>query len=646
LISIDGSSVRIIGVLAPQVSLLGGGADLWRPLATDRSTITDRSGHGFTVIGRLAPQRDLEAARQELELIHQRWDEKYAGQHTPGSTTGHEMHMESVERVFLGDLRTTATMLLATVGVVLLLACVNVAGLLMARGETRSAEMAVRAALGAGRGRLARQLLTESLLLASLGGLLGLLLGSVATAGFLGMEPGSIPRVDRIGTDGRALAFTGAVSLLTGLVFGVIPALKSGASQGSNVVRGGMSRGRTSNRSLATVIVGQVALATVVLVFAGLMVRSLWALGQVDPGFEAEDRVAFSVALPPGSYPDVESVNAFHESMLTELGALPGVASVAGVRNLPLRDGARNEGVLIEGRETDENQGRYPIDYQGVTPGYFSTLEVPIVEGRPFLPGDRRGAPSVALVNRSAADTYWPGESAVGRRVKALFGRDEDDWITIVGVAEDVLQGGLASSSNPELYLPHAQTPSRSFGWIRSTSVVIHSEGVTPNLLRAVLTTMKRLDPNIPVQGLERLEQISETTLARERFLGTLLSIFAMIALLIAAVGIYGTVSFAVARRTREFGVRLTLGASRSGLLNRVLRRGAFLAMGGALLGLGAAAAATPLLRTFLFGVPARDWVTFSLVPLLLIGAALLASLAPALRASSVPLVTALRDEG
>ena len=640
-LELDQASVEVIGVMRRDVRLPTGSPTIWRPIARDRADIVDRSGHSLEGIGRLAPGASVSTLRAEIEDVHERWHNVWAGVHSPGHP-GHSFATSTLHDRYFGELRAAGTLLLVSVLLVLMLACANVASLLLARGEGRAADLALRRALGAGRIRIIRQLLVESLVLSVFGGALGLVLAAWGADALMAVEPGNLPRVDTIGLDPRVTLFAVSVTLLSGVVFGVLPALRSG----SVPVRGGRGSAgpdRSLSRSLSSLVVGQVALAIVLLAGAGLLTRSVQAIASTDAGISTESRLTFQVALARPSYPTRVEINEFWGRLLAEIDALPGVEETAVVRRLPLRDNLRREGMRIEGREVAPGDAA-SVAYGLVTPRYFSVMDIPVVAGREFEPMDDAAAPWVGLVNESAARAFWPGTSPLGKQVYPLFMPESAGPVTIVGVVGDVRAEGVRADVTPELYLSYAQVPS-GISYLRTGAVVARTTTDPVALLSSVRGIVERLDPQIPLTGVSTLDGVAEGARARERFLATVLGVFAGLALVIAALGTYGVVAYTVARRTREFGVRIALGAPRDQVVVSVLLGGARLAFIGGGLGLLVALAAGPVLDGLIFGIGSRDATALAVGPAVMGLIVMLASLIPALRASSVSPLEALRDE-
>lgn len=633
--------VEVIGVMEEGVRLPTAVPELWRPIAIDRADLTDRSGHWLDGLGRLAPGATIETLYREIDAVHERWHVQWAGAHSPGHP-GHGFAASMLHERYFGELSAAANLLLAAVGLIILLACANVASMLLARGEARVEEVALRRALGAGTGRIIRQSLVESLVLAVAGGVIGVSLASPGVRLLMSLEPGNLPRAETIGLDPRVLAFAVLLTLVAALLFGTLPALRAGAARIRRVrAVGGLDR--SLSRSLTGLVIAQVGLAVVLLGGAGLLVRSVDAMARSDAGFESDGRIAFRVAVAQASYPALDDINDFWRRLTSDLERVAGVEEAAVVRLLPLRDGLRREGVWIEGRGRDDEDAA-SIAYGVASSSYFSAMGIPIVDGRSFAATDGPEAPLVAVVNEAAVRAYWPDGNAVGQRVYPRFWPDSAGSVTVVGVAGDVRSEGHRASVTPELYLHYPQTRFGR-GYARSGAVVARVSGDPTAVLARVPEIVERVDPTVPVTELTSMDDVVVGARARERFLATLLGAFAMIALILSGMGTYGVVAFAVARRGHEFGVRLALGALRRNVLGSVLRSGGVLAVVGATIGLLATFATTPLLESMLFGIDPRDVLALAVGPLVMVPVVLVACAVPALRASRVDPAASLRGE-
>ncbi len=632
---LNGQQYTVLGVMPPEFQFPTG-REMWAPrIATERDQVIRGSGY-LPVIGRLKPGVTLAQAQEEMDGIAARLTAEY-----PQANAERGVMVVPLPEQLTGRVRPALLVLLGAVGMLLLIACANVASLLLARAAEREREFAVRAALGAARGRLARQLLTESLLLAQLGGLLGILLAGWASSAILSLSPGDLPRVGEVRIDGRVLAFALGVSALTALIFGLAPALRfSRPDLNRSLKEGGRgTTGLARHRLRQALVVSEVALALVLLVGAGLLLRSFARLLQVNPGFSTDRALAlevhiFGVARTP------ELKAAFIEQTLDRIAALSGVQAAGAVSALPFHDNAisPNTAFTIEGRPLPL-PGQEPTAYLTVaTADYFNTLGIPLRRGRFFSRFDRRDAPPVALVNETMARRYWPGEDPVGRKVSArLFG--QVIACEIAGVVGDVRHTGLDSDPRPELFLPHLQN---AYG---SMTYVVRTAGDPLALLPAVKKEIWAVNKNLPFTSTATVEQLVSRTLDERRFTLLLLGSFAALALLLAAVGLYGLISFTTRQRTHEIGVRMALGARARDITRLVVREGLQLALPGVAIGVAGAWALTRFLSGLLFGVSATDPVTFAALSTLLLVVALLACYIPARRAAKVDPMFALRCE-
>ncbi len=639
-LTVGSQSALIVGVLAPEVALPGDETDVWvHSVPNPASWATNRSGHGLAVLGVLRPGASEASVRAELATLQRTWAERYGGQHTFGDD-GHAVMVAPILDRVLGTARRVAVLLSAAAGLLLLLACANVANLLLARGETRHAEVGVRIALGASRRRVAQPVVLEGLAIGVGGGVLGLALAALGLPALMQLAPADLASQAVVDVDFRIITFAIAVSLLTGALFALAPALRAARREPSALFRAG-GRGRSATmRGLRWLVAGQTALATLLLVGAGLFTKSLARLNAVDPGLDPSSRAAVDLVLPVARYPDATSIAAFYERLGQRVAAESRVERAALVRNLPLRDNQRSENLLREG--DTEREDAVSVEVQAASDGILRTLGIPLVTGRDIAASDRAGAPRVALVNASAAATLWPGESAVGKRFHATFAPDIG-LITVVGVYRDVRSGGLSAAPRPEIILPIAQGD-RLTGWLRTMTLVAETRGAPATLLPTLRAAVRDLDPNVAVEAPTTLNDVVRDATARERFLAALLAVFAALALVIATVGVFGVVSFTVARQTRELAIRSALGAGRTDILSSVMRTNAVMAAAGAMVGAVVAAGAAPTLGDFLYNVPARDGVLLTGVPAAFIAIAVLACVGPAVKAMRVPAARALQD--
>ena len=593
-----------------------------------------RGEHPLCAYGRLKPGVPLQTAQAELDRIAQSLARQY-----PDDDKDHGIVASPMAEHVVSHVRTALVTLVAAVGMVLLIACANIANLLLTRAAARQKEMALRAALGASRKRLAQQLLTESTVLAVVGSALGLALTLWSVPTLVSHLPADLPRTADISVDGRVLAFTTILTLVTGILFVLVPLAQSrGVSLSARGIASGQSRLRSA------LIVGQVSLALVLLTGAGLMIRSLRALLEVPPGFQTAHILTARVSLPPRYSPGYKFgigqhrlVSAFQRQLADRVRAIPGVQSVGFASHLPLAGTNNNWSFFIEGRPP-KPQGVYDsTDYRPVTAGYFESIGIPINRGRSFELQDDEDHALVIVINEAMAHKFWPGEDPLGKRVK--FGGPE--WRTIVGIAGDVHHHGLAATPSPEMYIPWGQVPNVE---VRPT-IVVRSLIDPGNLTGALRQAVAAVDPEVPMDQVATMQQLVSGSLSESRFRSVALAVFALLALFVASIGLYGVMSYLVGQRTREFGIRMAIGASRGAVLRQVLGQGAKLAAIGVCIGLIAAALLGRLITSLLYGVKPLDVATLAGVSILLAAVALLASYIPARRAANADPMDSLRYE-
>ncbi len=640
---LDGERYTIVGVM-PSGFDMPRKTDLWTPLTYDVAfTAKSRGAWYVNGIARLKPGVTEQDAATEVALIGKQLEKQY-----PDDNAKLGMSVTSMREAMVGDVRKPLVILLCAVGFVLLIACANVANLLLARSTTRQTEMALRSALGAGRRRLVRQLLTESVLLSLIGGGLGLLLASWGVKMLVALQPRGIPRLDTVRVDGTVMAFTAAVAVLTGIAFGIAPALQLVRRGGSGLalsLRAG-GRGMLSDwggrRLRGALIVAEIALALVLLTCAGLMLQSFARLQSVDPGFHPEQRLAIDMSVPRATYQNDEKVAGFYERLLERLAAQPGTRSVGAISALPLTNFGFTFTFSIDGRPPVKPEDQPSMQTRIISADYHRTLGIPVVRGRTITAGDRVGAPLVAVINEAAAKRFFPGEDPIGKHVKLGWGRGKlNDPVngTIVGIVGDVKGFGLDQEAQPEIDFSMMQNP------VTNMSIVLRTDVPPASLAAAARREVHALDPSLPVTDVRTLERLVADSVSQPKFYMLLLGIFAGVALVLAAVGIGGMMSFAVAQRTREIGIRVALGASRAGVIGLVVSEAMRLAVAGVVLGALAAAALSRAMASLLFGIGARDPVTFVLAAALLSAVAFAATLLPARRAASVDPATALRAD-
>ncbi len=611
-------------------------AQLYRPVA-EAYDEEERGSRHLRAIARLKPNVSLAQAQSEMSLITQRLADEH-----PKSNTGYGVRLVTITEEIVGGLRLALILLLLAVLAVLLIACANVGNLLLARATARQKEIVIRAALGAARWRLIHQLLTESLLIALLGGGLGLLLALWGTELITSLGKEFIPSLSRVEIELPVLAFTMAVSAGAGILFGLAPAiqlsrpdLNEGLKEGGRVAGGSTGQRRLRNG----LIVAEVAMALVLLVSAGLLIRSIIHLRQANPGFNTENLLTMNVWLPHAKYPDAPKWVAFYDQIDQRIQALPGVQSVGLTGVLPISHNYDRRSVQVETHPVPRGQ-EADIDTYIVTPGYLRTMQIPLLKGRELTARDGAGVEPVALISETFARRYWPGEDSIGKRIKfpGSTARPQP-WRTIVGVVRDVKQYGVDKESTMQLYLPEAQSP---VSWL---TLAVRTAGDPARMLNAVSNEIRSVDPDQAVFEVATMEGLLAESIAKRRFVMLLLAVFAALALILAAIGIYGVMAYTVAQRTQEIGIRMALGAQTGDVLRLVVGQGIRLALGGVCIGLAAAFGLTRLMTTLLFGVRATDPLTFALISALLLLVALLACWLPARRATKVDPMIALRCE-
>ncbi len=656
-LNLSDETYTVIGVMPPDFEFppfqraLVARRELWVPAVTNPATIEDRSWRGENVYARLKPGVTVAQAEAELTAISKRLGELY-----PVTNKGWSARVIPLHGRFLETTREAPVLvfLLAAVGIVLVVGCANVASLLTARNAARRKELAIRGALGARRASIFRQMLTESLLLASVGGGAGLLAASAGLRIFKHLIPNSVPRADQITVDGAVLLFTLGVTVLTGLVFGTLPSLGAARRNLFQTLRlGKTERAGRSNAVGDPLIVIEIALSLVLLIGAGLMLKSLAQLLGEDYGLRPEHVLTVRTLLPPEKYAQGDRARQFQQRLLNRVAALPGVETVGLVSTLPLHSSlyATKLALIVDGQPEARPEDLPRTNYKVISPRFFDALGIPLLAGRDFLEEDMQAAPAVAIVSNSMARQFWPGENPVGKRFRSLWrGRKEGPWRTIVGVAGDI-KLHLEEEYEPIVYIPYGQLPygkdasyTTYFFDMRWSNLTVRTAADPMSVAAAVRREVLALDKDQPVEILSMKSVIAET-MAPKEFSASLTAIFAGIATLLAAAGIYSVISYSVSRRTQEIGIRMALGAQRGEVTKMVLRHGLIVAVAGIVIGLVVALALTQLIRSQLYQVSATDPVIYGLVCLLLLGVAMLACYVPARRASRVDPMTALRHE-
>ena len=645
-IQVNSQPMTVVGVLPKGFAYPGfTQIEMWQPLAFAPSALTpdNRGNHGFEVVARLKPGVTLAQARAELAGVAKTIIEQ--NKNYPYAKFDYTLLANPLLDEVVGDeMRGSLWILMGAVGFVLLIACANVASLLLSRAAARGQETTVRMTLGAGRGRLIRQHLTESVLLALLGGLAGVALVPVALRALVALSAETLPRPVAAEVDLRMLLFTLSVAVGTGILFGLVPAMRAVRGvQFSSLKEGGRSNslGPKANRTLRVLVAGEAAVCLMLLAGGGLLLRSFLRVLEVDPGFRPSGVLTMQISLPQQKYSKKEQVQTFFRQALERIRALPGVQSAGAISGLPLSDNPNSGTLTIDTQAVPMDKRTPETDYRGATPGYMEAMGTPLLEGRFFDAHDNETGAPVAIVDQSLARLYWPNESALGKRVKVGGMDSKTPWMTIVGVVRHVHYGSLEANSRVEMYWPFAQQPYPQ----SQLDLAVRTAGDPRSLAAMIQREVQGLDPDQPLFHVRPMEEWMADSVARRRLALILLASFAGLALLLAAVGIYGTTSFSVAQQTRDIGVRRALGAQRGDVFRLVLREGVTTVAIGAAVGIVGALAITRLIRQALFQVSAADPVTYAAVLATLTLVALLAAWLPAWRATRVEPLEALRYE-
>jgi len=645
-IPIDGVPTRIVAIMPPGYDVHDQKIQVWLPLTLDPANPGGRGGHFLYLVGRLKNGVSLAQAKADVETMLEKWHTLNPGVHVP-SRDGHRIRLDLLQDDLVGGIQAALWVLQGAVAFVLLIACANLANLLLARAESRQREFAIRTALGAGRWRLLRQFLTEGVVLALLGGALGALMGFAGLRAVLAANPDSIPRATEIVVDPAVLLFTLVVSVLTGLLFGLAPLLHLRERAVTMALKESGQRttaGSARARVRSGLVMAEVALAVVLVIGAGLLLRSFWNLVSVDAGFNRSHLVTFGIVLPGSTYRTPQSSVDFFSRLTGELGSQSGVQGVAGMSGLPPVRLVNANDTDFEGYVAPKEGPFENVDYyQTVTLDYLKTMGIPVLDGRDFALSDTTGGPAV-LVNETLAKTFYKNQSPIGQRVKPSF-RDTTPWFTIVGVVRDVKQGGVNAKTGTELYLLNAQGPATLQSSPRNMNIVIRTTLAPDALAPQIRRIVQAMDPTLPIVKLRSMDDVFADSLSRPRFLAQLLGVFAGLALLLAAIGTYGILSYSVTERRREIGIHMALGANRTRVLGMILAQGMRLTVVGLFVGLVAALALTRLLQAQLFNVKPSDPSTIAAVAVFISLVALAACYVPASRATRVDPMVVLRDE-
>ncbi len=652
-IPLNGRTFTVVGIMParfefpiPLFNIQGGqfagAVDIWKPIAFTKQELESRGSRSYGVVGRLKPGVTMAQAQVEINTINANWGTQFPDNYSPQTRFGASLY--NLHQQVIGGMRSALWILSGAVALVLLIACANLTTMLLARAGAREREFAIRVALGAGRMQLLRQMLSESVLLAVVGGLAGALLAVWGLELLRAIGAQTVPRIAEANLDGRVLLVTLVVSIGTGILFGLVPALASGNSELTEALKEG-GRGSTTgarrNRLRNALVVAEVALALVLLISAGLLMKSFVRLQNVNPGFNPKNVLTMELALPQLKYPRGKPVIDFYSEVQRRVARIPGVQHVALTSILPLSGTNSDSSFHIEGRPEKQTNVFPDEEIRLVTPDYFRVLEIPLIKGRFFSEGDSPDAPGVIIINPAMAKKYWPGEDAIGKRINF----DDSDpqkikWLTVVGVVGDIRHRGLEVDAKPEYYLPHPQQP------YRQMILAVRSSQDPRALVSAIRRELQAFDPEQPLANIKTLEQITAESIAPRRLSVVLLGVFAAVALVLASVGIYGVLSFLVVQRTHEIGVRMALGAQRLDVLRLVIGRALQLVGIGTACGLLLAFFSTRALAALLYRVSAFDAPTFFFVTFALASVALLASYIPALRATRADPMIALGHNG
>jgi putative ABC transport system permease protein len=641
-LTLGGQSYTIIGIMpadftGPQP------VDLWSPIAFTQEELapTNHGNEYLTVIARLKPGVTLGQAQAEMSTLADQLRPQFYGANW-GIT------LVSLREQLVGDIRFALWMLLAIVVCVLLIACANVANLLLARATSRQKEMSIRAALGASRMRVVRQLLTESVLLAMLGGVCGLALAyfgiRLIVTGVPQNISNSIVGWKQIGLNPEVLGFTFIVSVLTGVVFGLVPAFQASKTDlHDSLKEGGRTGSEGGRRNLmrSVLVVFEVAITLVVLIVAGLLIRSFGRLQEVNPGFNPQNVLTMQLSLPRSKYAENNQMSAFYDQVLEQIKALPGAQSAAFGTNLPMSGNNSSASFSVEGLQVAQGESSPHGDPHMVSADYFKTMEIPMLSGRYFDDRDSKDSLPVTIVDETLANRYWPDQDPIGKRIAAFFDsrNNQLNWRTVVGVVKNVKRYGLDGKIKEQYYFPQSQSPQRSM------YLLVRSTADPTGLAASIRDTIHNVDKDQPIFRVMTMEQVVSNSVAQKRFSMMLLVIFAAVALLLAAVGIYGVMSYSVTQRSHEIGIRMALGAQQSDVMKMVVRQGMTITLIGVTIGIVGASIVTRFMSSLLFGVGARDLLTFVAIPVILAGVALGACFIPARRATKVDPMIALRYE-
>jgi predicted permease len=644
-VSLNGESYTIVGVMPPSFrDFWSRDAEIWTPLALtpDNFVVGNFTNEWLNLTARLKPGVTLDQASRDMRAFAEKLKRDNPGSFPEKWT----LKVTSLDQIATGDIRPALLVLLGAVGFVLLIACANVANLLLARAAGRTKEVAIRSAMGAERWHIVRQLLTESVVLSVIGGAIGLLIAYWSVRALVAMNPGNVPRIEEMGIDGNVLLFTAIVSLGTGLLFGVMPALQISRTDLQTTLReGGRGSGgdRSGQRVRRGLVVAEVALALTLLVGAGLLVKSSARLSGVDPGFDPNDVLTFSLSLPEVEYPTDTAINAFYDEVLPAIGRVPGVRAVGATTVMPFGGGWTTGGFNVEGYQPPPDGNGPWGDIRVISPGFFETMKVPVLAGHVFTEQEARNPRPVAVVDEEFVRRFYKSPAdAIGKRLwrGPSTPTDSTRYVTVVGVVGHMKHEGLAAEPRVQLYTPYEQSGGRS-----RMDIAVRTTGDPGRYVKSIRAAVASVDKDEPISNVRTLDDLVSSSMGQRRLSMTLLGVFAGIALVLASVGIYGVMAYSVVQRTREMGLRMALGAKQSDVLTLVLRQGMALVLAGVAIGVVCALVITRVIASQLYSVRATDPATFIAVAVLLSGVALVATLLPAWRATLVDPTVALREE-
>ena len=644
-INVSGYPRTVVGVMPPTVrfpdaplDFLRERADLWIPSTFESSRGDSRGNQIIAVVARRSAGVTTAQSVADLDAVSARWRVAYADRYASASSKAWRLAAIPLRDQMVGSARKSLLVLAAAVAFVLLIACVNVTNLLLARGAVRQRELSIRLALGAGRARLARQLLTESLVLAGAGGALGLLLAWLGVHALVRLDGGALPRIADPGINPAVLAFSVGITIVTGVLVGIAPALQQSARDlraSLNETSRGASTGRGGHRLRVVLVAGQVAMALVVLVASGLLARTFIALEHVRPGFTASNAIAVKFNLNRVKYDSASKIIGFYEQLAANVGGLPGVTSVSGGYPVPMSGDGWSGSFEVEGEPSGPNNPLPHAEYGVAMPGFFHVLGIPMAAGRDFSPTDLMSTPQVVIVDEALARLHWPGQSAVGKRVST---NGPGQWATVVGVVGHVHKAGPQEEGEPQIYLPFAQSPQSAL------SIVARSRTQPLALVKPIREVVRQLDPQLPISKVSSLDDLVAAAMAKNRFTALLVGVFALTALVLASVGLYGVMAYLVSQRTREIGIRVALGGQPSAIRSMVMREGVWISIAGLVVGAAASLVTSRALSELLFGVSPTDPATYATIVGVLLVVTLIASYGPARRATRVDPLVALRE--